>query len=173
MRVEGEKKKKTRKKQCPRHMHEYNTYTPTLSGTPSQTTATALQCVTVQVHGMRTVFRTGRTKDIAWRKRQLEAVKTLIEENHEALTAAVRVRPTTPQTDPARTVHAYAVLRCKRVVSGLHFNFTLSLPPPPPHQADLGGAKLRGIAELGSHANAQMAINNLDSWAADEQVMQF
>lgn len=55
-------------------------------------------------------------------------------------------------------------------VRGLYFNFTFSLLP---HQADLGGAKLRGIAELGSHANAQMAINNLDSWAADEQVMQF
>merc|ERR1719272_574809 len=66
------------------------------------------------VSDLRAVFRTGRTKDIAWRKRQLESLMKLIEENHEVLTAAVR--------------------------------------------ADLSGAKLRGLAELGSHANAQMAI---------------
>ncbi|KAJ9446517.1 Aldehyde dehydrogenase, partial [Diplonema papillatum] len=37
-------------------------------------------------------------------------------------------------------------------------------------RADLGGPKLRGLAELGPHKGAQMALDNLSRWTADEPV---
>jgi len=38
---------------------------------------------------VRGVFNSGKTKDLAWRRSQLEAIKCLFEENHEELTAAL------------------------------------------------------------------------------------
>eukprot|EP00930_Biecheleria_cincta_P016499 TRINITY_DN13399_c0_g1_i1.p1 TRINITY_DN13399_c0_g1~~TRINITY_DN13399_c0_g1_i1.p1 ORF type:complete len:519 (-),score=115.10 TRINITY_DN13399_c0_g1_i1:160-1716(-) len=42
------------------------------------------------VNGLRASFASGKTKNIKWRRQQLEALKKMIEENHEAITAAVR-----------------------------------------------------------------------------------
>lgn len=39
---------------------------------------------------VRATFDSGKTKDIKWRRQQLEAVKKMLEENHEEVTAAVR-----------------------------------------------------------------------------------
>eukprot|EP00931_Biecheleriopsis_adriatica_P073441 TRINITY_DN47723_c0_g1_i1.p1 TRINITY_DN47723_c0_g1~~TRINITY_DN47723_c0_g1_i1.p1 ORF type:complete len:516 (-),score=97.05 TRINITY_DN47723_c0_g1_i1:54-1601(-) len=39
---------------------------------------------------LRATFRSGKTKDLQWRRQQLEAMKRLISENHEEITAAVR-----------------------------------------------------------------------------------
>jgi len=78
------------------------------------------------VANLKAVFESGKTKNLAWRREQLQAVKRMFEENHEDITAAVR--------------------------------------------ADLGGPKLRGIAETGSHMAAQDALDNLDKWAAPQKV---
>eukprot|EP00930_Biecheleria_cincta_P058220 TRINITY_DN44076_c0_g1_i1.p1 TRINITY_DN44076_c0_g1~~TRINITY_DN44076_c0_g1_i1.p1 ORF type:complete len:517 (+),score=92.42 TRINITY_DN44076_c0_g1_i1:109-1551(+) len=42
------------------------------------------------VAGMRKVFDSGKTKDLSWRKQQLEQLHKMYAENHEAITAAVR-----------------------------------------------------------------------------------
>jgi len=42
------------------------------------------------VEGVRGFFKAGRSKDIAWRRRQLEQIHKMCAENHEAMTAAVR-----------------------------------------------------------------------------------
>lgn len=42
------------------------------------------------VNEVRAEFGTGKTKDLQWRKGQLEAIKKMIAENHEDITAAVR-----------------------------------------------------------------------------------
>ncbi|CAE8654860.1 unnamed protein product [Polarella glacialis] len=39
---------------------------------------------------MRTAFDAGKTKDIAWRRRQLEGIHRMMSENHEAVTEATR-----------------------------------------------------------------------------------
>lgn len=41
------------------------------------------------VSEVRSVFNSGKTKDLAWRKAQLEGIKKLLEENHEELTKAL------------------------------------------------------------------------------------
>ncbi|MFJ4876956.1 aldehyde dehydrogenase family protein [Streptomyces sp. NPDC088745] len=41
------------------------------------------------VDGLRSVFATGRTKPVAWRRNQLEALRTLLTENSDALLAAL------------------------------------------------------------------------------------
>lgn len=78
------------------------------------------------VADLRATFDSGKTKDIEWRKAQLKAIMKGIEDNHEALTAALR--------------------------------------------ADLGGPKLRGVGELGSHMAAAEALHNLDSWTAPVKI---
>jgi aldehyde dehydrogenase (NAD+) len=79
------------------------------------------------VADVRASFKTGKTKDLKWRRQQLEGILRMLAENHERITAAVR--------------------------------------------ADLGGPKVRGIAEIaGMATSAQMCLDNLDSWAADESV---
>lgn len=42
------------------------------------------------VTNLHTVFASGKTKDLAWRKAQLEQICKLFEENHEEITAAIR-----------------------------------------------------------------------------------
>jgi len=42
------------------------------------------------VEGMRASFKTGKTKDLAWRREQLNNILDMFHENHEAITAAVR-----------------------------------------------------------------------------------
>eukprot|EP01059_Diplonema_ambulator_P037413 TRINITY_DN988_c2_g1_i1.p1 TRINITY_DN988_c2_g1~~TRINITY_DN988_c2_g1_i1.p1 ORF type:complete len:513 (+),score=207.31 TRINITY_DN988_c2_g1_i1:42-1580(+) len=78
------------------------------------------------VGGLREVFESGKTKSIAWRLEQLEQIKKLIIENHEAMTKAVG--------------------------------------------EDLGGPKLRGIAEFLAFEEAEIAIKNLNTWSAPERV---
>jgi len=75
---------------------------------------------------LKAVFASGKTKNLAWRREQLEAVRAMISENHEDLTAAVR--------------------------------------------ADLGGPKIRGIAETSAHVAATEALANLDKWTAPTKV---
>ena len=41
------------------------------------------------VEDARATFKTGKTKNIAWRKQQLGQLKKLIQENHEDITAAI------------------------------------------------------------------------------------
>ena len=74
----------------------------------------------------RAVFKTGRTKQLEWRKKQLRGMMEMIEKHHEAFTEAAR--------------------------------------------ADLKGPKIRGLAELGAHGKAKLAIESLDKWAAPEKV---
>eukprot|EP01064_Diplonema_japonicum_P003444 TRINITY_DN1221_c0_g3_i1.p1 TRINITY_DN1221_c0_g3~~TRINITY_DN1221_c0_g3_i1.p1 ORF type:complete len:511 (+),score=140.18 TRINITY_DN1221_c0_g3_i1:62-1594(+) len=78
------------------------------------------------MEGLRTVFDNGKTKSVEWRRSQLEQIKRLIEENHEAMTEAVR--------------------------------------------KDLGGPKLRGLAEFQAHEEAETAIKNLKTWTSPERV---
>lgn len=78
------------------------------------------------VANLKSVFDSGKTKNLAWRREQLEAIKRMVAENHDDLTAAVR--------------------------------------------ADLGGPKLRGIAECGAHMAACEALDNLDNWTAPQKV---
>jgi aldehyde dehydrogenase (NAD+) len=75
---------------------------------------------------LRAKFDSGKTKRLAWRRQQLQQIKKMFEENHEAITAAVN--------------------------------------------ADHGGAKMRGVAELGTHMAACEALDNLDDWTKDEVV---
>lgn len=42
------------------------------------------------VQELKATFATGKTKDLSWRKSQLEAIQTMIDENHEEITATVR-----------------------------------------------------------------------------------
>ncbi|KAJ9464404.1 Aldehyde dehydrogenase family 3 member I1 [Diplonema papillatum] len=86
-----------------------------------QTTGNAIS-YTALVDGVRKQFQSGKTKDLAWRRQQLEAVKRMIEENHERITAAV--------------------------------------------QGDVGGPKLRGLAELLVHGEAVEALQQLSTWTA-------
>jgi len=78
------------------------------------------------VQNLRTVFDSGKTKSLAWRRAQLENVKLMIAENHEEMTAALR--------------------------------------------ADLGGPKVRGVAEMGGHVAATELLENLDKWTAPQKV---
>ncbi len=41
------------------------------------------------VRRLRETFKTGRTKDLAWRKQQLEAMERLVTENEDAIAAAL------------------------------------------------------------------------------------
>lgn len=76
------------------------------------------------VDELRATFKSGKTKDLAWRRKQLEGIQVAMEENHEEITKALR--------------------------------------------ADLGGPKTRGIYDMGSWNAADMALQNLDKWAADQ-----
>ncbi|MET0315264.1 MAG: aldehyde dehydrogenase family protein, partial [Rhodococcus fascians] len=55
---------------------------------PSRTAATAVDVPAV-VALLRRTFATGRTRDVAWRKQQLEALATLVTENEPAIAAAL------------------------------------------------------------------------------------
>mmetsp|Transcript_60706 Transcript_60706/g.130387 ORF Transcript_60706/g.130387 Transcript_60706/m.130387 type:complete len:502 (+) Transcript_60706:47-1552(+) len=76
--------------------------------------------------GMRAMFAKGKTKDLAWRRQQLEQCHRMIAENHEAITAATR--------------------------------------------ADLGGSKIRGVAELAAAGAADHALDCLDEWTREKWV---
>jgi aldehyde dehydrogenase (NAD+) len=78
------------------------------------------------VSNLRSVFNSGKTKDVEWRRTQLKAIKAMVAENHEDITAAVR--------------------------------------------ADLGGPKLRGVAEVGAAISAQEALDDLDHWVSPSKV---
>ncbi|MET0456378.1 MAG: aldehyde dehydrogenase family protein [Mycobacterium sp.] len=60
----------------------------TESVAPSRTAATAVDVPAV-VALLRRTFATGRTRDVAWRKQQLEALATLVTENEPAIAAAL------------------------------------------------------------------------------------
>jgi aldehyde dehydrogenase (NAD+) len=42
------------------------------------------------VQELKATFDTGKTKDLSWRKSQLKAIQSMIDENHEEITATVR-----------------------------------------------------------------------------------
>lgn len=79
-----------------------------------------------RVADLRRVFLSGRSKALSWRRQQLRQVVAMIEENHDAITAAV--------------------------------------------MADLGGNKLRGLAEMSAAGDAGHALDQLDSWASEKWV---
>jgi len=49
------------------------------------------------VRELRATFHSGKTKDLQWRRAQLEALKKMIEESHEDITAAVRADHSGPK----------------------------------------------------------------------------
>lgn len=75
---------------------------------------------------LRRTFDSGRTRDLSWRRGQLQAIQQMIKDNHEEITAAIR--------------------------------------------KDLGGPKIRGFFDIGSHQAAGDAIENLEAWTRPEQV---
>eukprot|EP00927_Polykrikos_kofoidii_P081193 TRINITY_DN7837_c0_g1_i2.p1 TRINITY_DN7837_c0_g1~~TRINITY_DN7837_c0_g1_i2.p1 ORF type:complete len:465 (+),score=94.57 TRINITY_DN7837_c0_g1_i2:49-1395(+) len=78
------------------------------------------------VEELRTTFKSGRSRSLEWRRKQLEAIQQMIAENHEAVTAAVR--------------------------------------------EDLGGSKMRGIAEWSCVEDAAYAVKNIKSWSKPDWV---
>ena len=67
------------------------------------------------VDSLRQAFKSGKTKDVAWRKQQLLALQRAVRENHEEITAAV-------QAD-----HGGAKLRGFMEMSGMLDNMALAL----------------------------------------------
>jgi aldehyde dehydrogenase (NAD+) len=61
----------------------------TAEATAPPTSATSAADIPATVARLRKTFATGRTRDVAWRKRQLEALEKLVKDNEPAIAAAL------------------------------------------------------------------------------------
>lgn len=61
----------------------------TTAATAPPNSATSAVDIGATVARLRTTFATGRTRDVGWRKRQLEALQKLVTDNEQAIAAAL------------------------------------------------------------------------------------